>query len=531
MRIQLDESKSFPLPKWERVQGKNSSPESSGFAAFLSPEPLAQDLPAFSIPKAEEKPQAMTSPSISNEEKLEKTTHSSNLEEKGEKVSALEEDNNTFQETEVEEEEISTNGNEVLISNQEFLIFQEPNLLLSKTDAYPNEILGTDELLESLPEIQMDLAEKVFISLISDKEDEFPIDNVDLLIPKTTKEEIGETKDLPQVTKPLPHPLEKSEEISMHTLQPSKEFPELPKKPQISETPKPALSEVANSIPKPMEASEKKPDERLLFDLEPKKKLENPKSNRSNNSPEFPIEQKKDSIDEIRPRTTGSKDREKNLSTLESRPSTPSEKTKIVKMEEANSNSTASIGGFKTGSEERGELGGNNRQGNRDSVSFEQSQKIAFKGRETNTVPSPREMQRNIEDLIKQVKFDIIQNGKSSAEIVMNPREFGKMTLNVSVLGEMVEGRILVDTLELKNALEKEISSIKEALKESGLQLESLQVDVWGDKKDSFSQSKSAKERQDLYELSRLNRNKEEQETSIDTISDRIQRTGIELFA
>lgn len=95
--------------------------------------------------------------------------------------------------------------------------------------------------------------------------------------------------------------------------------------------------------------------------------------------------------------------------------------------------------------------------------------------------PKETNLKQNLDELIKQAKFDIVQNGKSSAEIIMNPKEYGRLTLKVTVDGEKVEGRILVDSEELQKSLQNEIQTIKENLKESGLDLQALVIDLWED--------------------------------------------------
>lgn len=100
---------------------------------------------------------------------------------------------------------------------------------------------------------------------------------------------------------------------------------------------------------------------------------------------------------------------------------------------------------------------------------------------ERNPKPKETNLKQNLDELIKQAKFDIVQNGKSSAEIIMNPKEYGRLTLKVSVDGEKVEGRILVESEELQKSLLNEIQTIKDNLKESGLDLQALIIDLWDD--------------------------------------------------
>ncbi|XDD47599.1 flagellar hook-length control protein FliK [Leptospira sp. WS39.C2] len=103
------------------------------------------------------------------------------------------------------------------------------------------------------------------------------------------------------------------------------------------------------------------------------------------------------------------------------------------------------------------------------------------KNLEKTEKPKESNLKQNLDELIKQAKFDIVQNGKSTAEIIMNPKEYGRLTLKVTVDGEKVEGRILVESEELQKSLQNEIQSIKDNLKESGLDLQALMIDLWDD--------------------------------------------------
>ncbi|TGK84561.1 flagellar hook-length control protein FliK [Leptospira noumeaensis] len=115
---------------------------------------------------------------------------------------------------------------------------------------------------------------------------------------------------------------------------------------------------------------------------------------------------------------------------------------------------------------------------------------------EKTAKPKETVLKQNIDELIKQARFDIVQNGKSSAEIVMNPKEYGRLTLKVTVDGDKVEGRILVESEELQKSLQNEIQTIKENLKDSGLDLQALIIDLW----DDGSGLTDRKEQNELYQ-------------------------------
>lgn len=188
-----------------------------------------------------------------------------------------------------------------------------------------------------------------------------------------------------------------------------------------------------------------------------------------------------------------------------------------------------------------GQSGGNkNESQHREGSSFVNSTRVMEHADEISksekpNAPSRKDMQKNLDELVKQAKFDIVQNGKSTAEIIMNPKEFGRLTLRVSVDGDKVEGRILVENEEMKELVSNEIFRLRENLKDSGLNLESLLVDVWENPNSSYSQNKSD-ERKFAEEMihSSYNRNSAVLETE-DQSNDFVplkERSGmIEIFA
>jgi flagellar hook-length control protein FliK len=88
------------------------------------------------------------------------------------------------------------------------------------------------------------------------------------------------------------------------------------------------------------------------------------------------------------------------------------------------------------------------------------------------------EMKANFEKLVQTAKIQIINQGKSQAEIHMNPKDLGRMILKITVNQDKVEGKIMVDSEIVKSAIQADLSQLKEDLKGQGLILESLQIDV-----------------------------------------------------
>ncbi|TGK85150.1 flagellar hook-length control protein FliK [Leptospira bourretii] len=194
-------------------------------------------------------------------------------------------------------------------------------------------------------------------------------------------------------------------------------------------------------------------------------------------------------------RSLGIKDKE--FQKQDSKTHTSSEKQKQTEVSFISNiqNSSSAKSGEEGGrsSEERG-----TKQGFQFSSLETKSMQKAEEIRSVEKQAKPKEtvLKQNIDALIKQARFDIVQNGKSSAEIVMNPKEYGRLTLKVTVDGEKVEGRILVESEELQKSLQNEIQTIKENLKESGLDLQALIIDLW----DDGSGLTDRKEQNELYQ-------------------------------
>lgn len=98
----------------------------------------------------------------------------------------------------------------------------------------------------------------------------------------------------------------------------------------------------------------------------------------------------------------------------------------------------------------------------------------------------------SLQNLVQKARVHIIQNGKSSAQVALNPKSLGKMTLNISVLENKVEGRLMVESEAIKNILLNEIQQFRQDLKATGLQLENIEVDVRPDEGSAnfFAESK-----------------------------------------
>ncbi len=92
--------------------------------------------------------------------------------------------------------------------------------------------------------------------------------------------------------------------------------------------------------------------------------------------------------------------------------------------------------------------------------------------------PEKESFQKSLNELVQKAKLNIVENGKNTAQISLYPNELGKITLNIDVTKERVEGRILVENETVKNLLLNDFLILKEDLKQSGLNLSSLSVEV-----------------------------------------------------
>jgi flagellar hook-length control protein FliK len=85
---------------------------------------------------------------------------------------------------------------------------------------------------------------------------------------------------------------------------------------------------------------------------------------------------------------------------------------------------------------------------------------------------------KSLNDLVSKARINIVENGKNSAQISLYPKDLGKMTLNIDVTKEKVDGKILVDSEFIKNRLLGDVSQLKADLKASGLDLQSISIEV-----------------------------------------------------
>lgn len=102
---------------------------------------------------------------------------------------------------------------------------------------------------------------------------------------------------------------------------------------------------------------------------------------------------------------------------------------------------------------------------------------------EPKPLPSGEQAQKNFSELVKTARMQITENGKNSAEIIMQPRELGRLKLMVVQENDRVEGKIIVDNESARTFLQGEVGQLKEDLKTAGIELYSLNIEMNEDNK------------------------------------------------
>lgn len=100
---------------------------------------------------------------------------------------------------------------------------------------------------------------------------------------------------------------------------------------------------------------------------------------------------------------------------------------------------------------------------------------------ELSFVSNPKEvLKNNFAEILKSVRTNILENGKSQADIILHPKELGRMNILVSLDKDALHGRIFVENENAKSVLLSDLSSLHKELKDIGMELASLQVDLSG---------------------------------------------------
>lgn len=110
--------------------------------------------------------------------------------------------------------------------------------------------------------------------------------------------------------------------------------------------------------------------------------------------------------------------------------------------------------------------------------SFSESMKTANSDKPREAGFDRENFSKSLNDLVNKARLNIVENGRNSAQISLYPKDLGKMTLNIDVTKEKVDGKILVDSEFIKNRLLSDVSQLKADLKANGLDLQSISVEV-----------------------------------------------------
>ena len=84
---------------------------------------------------------------------------------------------------------------------------------------------------------------------------------------------------------------------------------------------------------------------------------------------------------------------------------------------------------------------------------------------------------RLMNTIVRNARF-MITGGQSSAEIKLEPPNLGKLKIEIVTENSKITGKITVESHEVKEMIQNSISSLKERLSESGLKVESFDVQV-----------------------------------------------------
>ena len=81
-------------------------------------------------------------------------------------------------------------------------------------------------------------------------------------------------------------------------------------------------------------------------------------------------------------------------------------------------------------------------------------------------------------DLVQKAKVNLRSDGSSMASIRMRPAEIGRMTLNLELVKNQIQAKILVDSQMAKNLLIEEMQNLQSEFQRQGLQIENLSIRV-----------------------------------------------------
>jgi flagellar hook-length control protein FliK len=118
---------------------------------------------------------------------------------------------------------------------------------------------------------------------------------------------------------------------------------------------------------------------------------------------------------------------------------------------------------------------------------FEQKQKVTEQKPEVKATQKQESLTQNFKEIVKAAKFHIVENGRNTAEISLQPKDLGKVTLFVSEENNRLEGKITVENESTRQMILGDLANLKADLKAGGLDLFEIQVDLRSDSTLTFT--------------------------------------------
>ncbi|MDX1960714.1 MAG: flagellar hook-length control protein FliK [Leptospiraceae bacterium] len=95
---------------------------------------------------------------------------------------------------------------------------------------------------------------------------------------------------------------------------------------------------------------------------------------------------------------------------------------------------------------------------------------------------------KNLEEIVKSARIMVSEN-RSSAEIVLNPKDLGRITLTLKMESDRMEGRLIVENEITKGLLLTDLGYLKEELKSLGIEIDSFSIDLNENPNSSYSKN------------------------------------------
>ncbi len=151
---------------------------------------------------------------------------------------------------------------------------------------------------------------------------------------------------------------------------------------------------------------------------------------------------------------------------------------------------------------------------------FEPKQRMNDAKLEVKSIQKQDSLGQNFKEIVKAAKFHIVENGKNTAEISLQPKDLGKVTLYVSEENNRMEGRITVESESVRQMILGELAHLKADLKASGLDLFEIQVDLQQEMYQPFAKGEDSEERRNTETYSEYSQEMSSEDESQDLSSE-----------